>query len=233
MNPGSSPPNAGTATRKSIVVAGIDVGAAKKGFHAVALEGGHFRERHLFHDPAELANWCANGIRATVIAVDAPCRWAGKAGGRPAEHALIGRGIFCFSTPTRDKADNPFYSWIRNGEQLYQALRATHPLCDAWPTRLPRYCFETFPHAITWQLRGGHADAKQKRAQRRKLLEAHSIPTAELPGLDWLDAALCALTAHLAASAGAAAVEALGEPASGLILVPKRVKSGKPLLNPG
>lgn len=99
MNPGSSPPNAGTAHRKSIVVAGIDVGAAKKGFHAVALEGGHFRERHLFHDPAELANWCANGIRATVIAVDAPCRWAGKAGGRPAEHALIGRGIFCFSTP--------------------------------------------------------------------------------------------------------------------------------------
>ena len=80
-------------------------------------------------------------------------------------------------------------------------------------------CFETFPHAITWHLRGGEAKARQKRPQRTALLTQAGISTAPLTSIDLIDAALCALTAHQFASG--AACRAYGEPESGLIVVPE------------
>ena len=80
-------------------------------------------------------------------------------------------------------------------------------------------CFETFPHAITWHLRGGSAAAPQKRLQRRALLEQDGIHAAPLTSIDWIDAALCALAAHHLASGRPC--RAYGEPASGLIVVPR------------
>jgi hypothetical protein len=41
-------------------------------------------------------------------------------------------------------------------------------------------CFETFPHAITWHLRGGKAKAAQKRTQRREMLQQAGISLAPL-----------------------------------------------------
>lgn len=80
-------------------------------------------------------------------------------------------------------------------------------------------CFETFPHAITWQLRGGQASAAQKRQQRSELLRQAGIDLASLSSIDLIDAALCALAAHHLASG--LPCRAYGEAASGLIVVPQ------------
>jgi hypothetical protein len=55
---------------------------------------------------------------------------------------------------------------------LYDALRPTHPVRDPRAPGGERYSFETFPHAITWHLRGGLANARRKREQRRALRRA-------------------------------------------------------------
>lgn len=204
------------------VVVGIDVGGRTKGFHAVALSGGRYLGQFASTDTPALASWCVHAVAATVIAVDAPCRWSVHGEGRPAERQLLRRGIRCFFTPASGTAHTPhptgFYDWMLRGEALYRALKATHPLCVGWPDRRARYCFETFPHAITWHLRGGNADARQKRTQRRDLLRQHGIETENLTSIDRMDAALCALAAHLAACGER--LEVFGEARSGLIIVP-------------
>jgi hypothetical protein len=58
-------------------------------------------------------------------------------------------------------------------------------------------CFETFPHAITLHLRGGHATAANKRAQGSELLEQAGIDLASLSSIDRIDAALCCLAVLL------------------------------------
>ena len=83
--------------------------------------------------------------------------------------------------------------------------------------------FETFPHAITWHLRGGNADASKKRTQRRALLAQAEIDLTELTNIDLVDAALCALTAYLAAT-GRECIR-FDEPDTGLIIVPARQNS--------
>jgi hypothetical protein len=105
------------------------------------------------------------------------------------------------------------------GEELYQALDATHPLSNGLACPRERYCFETFPHAVTWHLRGGNANARQKRTERIELLRAAGIQLPVPAGIDIIDAALSALTAHLVANGG----ESLcyGEAQSGFIIVPR------------
>lgn len=77
---------------------------------------------------------------------------------------------------------------------------------------------ETFPHAITWHLRGGEAQARQKRRQRRELLRQAGIDLEQLSNIGLVDAALCALTAHCAASG--ASCKTYGDPFEGIIVVP-------------
>ncbi len=215
-----------SAFRSSQVVVGVDVGGPKKGFHAVALEAGRYLDRCDTTDTDDMVAWCANTMGATVIAVDAPCRWSVNGEGRPAERQLMRSGIWCFSTPTSGTAHTPhptgYYDWMLRGEALYEALRPTHPLIEQWSAKRSRYCFETFPHAIAWHLRGGNADAKRKRKQRGELLEQAGIDITELTNIDLIDAALCALTAHRTAT-GQECVS-YGEPNSGLIIVPSQPK---------
>jgi hypothetical protein len=104
------------------------------------------------------------------------------------------------------------------GEALWRELEASHPLLAALPPSAPA-CFETFPHAITWQLRGGQASAAHKRSQRTELLRQAGISPAPLTSIDFIDAALCALAAHQLASGRPC--RAYGEPATGLIVVPQ------------
>ena len=162
-------------TTPPITVVGIDVGGVRKGFHAVALRDGVYAGQLATGDVQELAHWCRSVVGASVIAIDAPCRWSSDGRARPCERELMRQGIFCF---------------------------------------------ETFPHAITWHLRNGEAKARQKRPQRTALLAQAGITTAPLTSIDWIDAALCALAAHRVAS-GAACL-AFGEPDTGLIVVPER-----------
>jgi predicted RNase H-like nuclease len=54
--------------------------------------------------------------------------------------------------------------------------------------------------------------------QRRELLEQAGLDLAPLTSIDWIDAALCALTAHVVAIGGECV--SYGEPESGWIVVP-------------
>ena len=200
-------------------VVGIDVGGARKGFHAVALRAGALGGQLRSRDPRELAAWCRQ-LQARVIAIDAPCRWSADGRMRPCERELLARGIRCFASPTRAQAlSHPtnYFGWMLQGEALYQALEPSHPLIQGLPPRAP-CCFETFPHAITWELRVGRAEAAHKRQQRSQLLEQAGIPLTSLTSMDWIDAALCALAAERVSAAAPCTVH--GEPDSGLILVP-------------
>ena len=127
--------------------------------------------------------------------------------------------------PTHERATahpTNHYGWMLRGDSLFQALEPTHPLCSSLPVCGQKCCFETFPHAITWHLTDGKADASRKRSQRRALLEEAGIDLTELTNIDLVDAALCALTAHCVASGGRC--EPYGQRDTGLIIVPKSLK---------
>ena len=126
------------ASRSSSVVVGIDVGGKKKGFHAVALKNGRYLDRIKSDDVAELVVWCVETVGASVVAVDAPCRWSITGKSRPAERKLHAQGIHCFFTPIRDVAlkhpkDN--FGWMFNGEALFKKLQKKYPLCHATKSR--------------------------------------------------------------------------------------------------
>jgi hypothetical protein len=131
------------------------------------------------------------------------------------------KGIWCFSTPTRAKAvghPTNHFGWMLRGEKLFRALNNDFPITRNLPAAGRTCSFETFPHAITWHLRGGNADASQKRTQRRALLAQAEINLTKLTNIDLVDAALCALTAYRAATGRECL--SFGEPNTGLIIVP-------------
>lgn len=212
-----------TGTPNGITAVGIDVGGERKGFHAVAITGGDFSRRIATKNVKELSRWCRETVRAQVIAVDAPCGWSHEGHSRPAERELMQKGIWCFSTPTREKAVGHFtnyFGWMLRGEELFRVLDEDFPLCPDLPVAGRTCSFETFPHAITWHLRGGNADASQKRSQRKALLAQAEIDLTKLSNIDLVDAALCALTAYHAATGRECM--SFGEPNTGLIIVPAR-----------
>jgi hypothetical protein len=85
-------------TTPPITVVGIDVGGVRKGFHAVALRDGVYAGQLATVDVQELAHWCRSVVGASVIAIDAPCRWSSDGRARPCERELMRQGIFCFAT---------------------------------------------------------------------------------------------------------------------------------------
>lgn len=204
------------------IVAGVDVGGPRKGFHAVALCNGQYLAHCESRSAAEIANWCrARG--AGLIGVDAPCCWSKGGGARGCERRLMEKKIWCFSTPTRAAAkdhERGYYNWMFNGEDLYQELQTTHALfrgglgADNRPM-----CFETFPHAVTWALAGEPVLASNKRTQRPELLRQAGVATENLKGIDRIDAALCALAADYLALG---ATVTYGDPSEGLIVVPDK-----------
>lgn len=207
-----------------LVVAGIDVGGKKKGLHAVALTDGAYHSQFHSCDTTQIVDWCRATVRASVIAIDAPCRWSADGRSRPAERQLMGEKIMCFSTPSREKAiihRTNHYGWMLQGEELFRALETTHPLCCALPL-IPdtNVCLETFPHAITHALGIPPIFGRNKRRDRTALLLQARIDTTKLTNIDWIDATLCALTAHRAASG--TPCKAYGEPETGLLIVPMK-----------
>jgi len=179
-------------------VVGIDVGGEMKGFHAVALRNRVF-EKTTSTDPVEIVAWCLER-KAHIVAVDAPCGWSQSASSRLAERDLKlgGKKIQIFATPTRARArahKKGFYRWVFNGEALYHLLAPHYLLFDGSRSEGP-VCFETFPHAIVCALAGEVVPAKPKAANRRKVLRARAYHYSPLPNIDFIDAALCAVTAE-------------------------------------
>lgn len=202
--------------RTSIIVAGIDVGGPKKGFHAVALRDGAYFDRTESCSAQHIGRWCSD-LDARVVAVDAPCRWRGKEA-RQCERDLAAARISCFSTPTRERAQtNAFYGWMLNGAALYRLLEKRFPLANG-ANGSARVCIETFPHAVACALAGRRVSARQKRIVRLGLLRSAGLATSALINIDYIDAALCALAAfHWQRGT----YKAYGEAGDGFIVVPK------------
>ncbi len=199
------------------IVVGVDVGGPKKGFHAVALQDGHYHEQFSTLLPTEIAAWCRR-LTAAAVGIDAPCRWSLTGRARPCERALAAEGLHTFATPSQAKgAVNPFYRWMVNGADLYRCLAPDYHLYNGQRSVSGRVCVETFPHAVACALAGKTLSAKQKRADRSRLLQAAGIATDALTNLDWIDAALCALAAHHLATG---TFKTYGDAAEGLIVVP-------------
>lgn len=204
-------------TDSTIIAAGIDVGGPGKGFHAVLLHDGRCFEKFHSTEAAAVSAWVRQaGARA--IGVDAPCHWRSGAHMRPAERDLARRRIHCFATPGRERGEShPFYAWMRNGLSLYHSLSTAYPLFDGSSPAGARVCFETFPQAIACTLAGRILSARNKRADRRGLLEELGINAGALGSLDFIDAALCAVTARCYSLRD---YQKLGDPAEGWILLP-------------
>ena len=105
------------------------------------------------------------------------------------------------------------------GERVYRALAGVYPLLSTARYAGGRVSFETYPHAITCALLGKDvASARQKRIQRRQLLERMGVDVTMLTSVDARDAALCALTARFVVEGGA---DAYGDAEGGYIRVPR------------
>ena len=196
-----------------MTVVGIDVGGSAKGFHAVALVDGALDDIFTSTDAALVAAWCA-ARGARHVGVDAPCGWSVDGRMRPAERALLAAGIPCFASPTRAAAlthPKNWYGWMLNGERLYALLTRRYRLYAGGAPAPDGQCFETFPQAIACALAGRHVPAREKRAQRRALLEEAGIDTRRLTNIDLVDAALCALAAHRFATARFSAYGVAGD----------------------
>ncbi len=202
----------------SLVVAGIDVGGEKKGFHAVALRDGKYLGQKTSRVVAEIAGWCRDQ-GARFIGIDAPCGWR-EGDLRAAERGLKDCGISAFATPKIEDAGNPFYGWMTCGRKLYEALKAEgFTLFDGTWSQEGSICFETYPQAVACALKSEVVSAKgsQKRKIRRELLAERNLNLAELRNIDFIDAALCALTADYFARGE---IVKIGEPKTGFIVVP-------------
>lgn len=201
-------------------VAGVDVGGARKGCHLVILRGREVVCVVKSSNPEELYEPCLRHD-VSAVGIDAPCRWGLDGAGRRAEKELAKEKIFCFSTPTQERAlesISGFYGWMFNGERVFQTFAPTFPLLTERRYPGGRVAFETFPHAITCSLLGKEiASAKLKRIQRRSLLEDAGIDTKSLTSIDAVDAALCALTAQFLLRGE---TRAYGDAHGGYIFVP-------------
>jgi len=174
-------------------VVGIDVGGDRKGFHAVALQDGKFIDKKTDNKPEVIAEWCF-AHKATIIAVDAPCRWSRTEKSRSAESELMNKGIWCFSTPRRESAlQRSFYKWVFNGEKLYKCLESNKYLLFNGEQTEAQLCIETFPQAIACALAGQIVSAKHKARIRRDILQKYNYDISCLTSIDFVDAALCAV----------------------------------------
>lgn len=185
--------------RTSSVVAGIDVGGKRKGYHAVALAEGKYADALHSCDATEVAAWCGE-VGATAVGIDAPCTWSATGRARPAERELMEEKIWCFSSPTRAVAighPKNNYGWMLAGETLYAVLKSSgFSFLTSKSSKPKRLMFETFPHAVVCALRGEVVPANNKATVRRAVLADHGIVDRNLTNIDLVDAALCALTAH-------------------------------------
>lgn len=180
---------------KSLVVAGIDVGGVRKGFHCVALCDRIVLATTTSTKPETIYDWCLE-VDAQVVAVDAPCRWSSAGRSRFAERDIRARtGISTFSTPGRTVGkSHPFYEWVRNGQTLYRLLEESHSLFNGEVGPGPQ-CMETFPQAVACALAQRILPAKRKCTNRRDVLGKRGLETSMLKNIDFVDAALCAVAA--------------------------------------
>jgi predicted nuclease with RNAse H fold len=176
------------------ITIGIDVGGIKKGFHAVANRDGlYLAQFHSIH-PDEVASWVLSH-NPSAVAIDAPSMFSLNSGSRKAERELVSNGMRCFYTPTRAlAAKSRFYDWVFNGELLYQKLGL--PIFMGEQSQ-ETCAIETFPHAVQMSLWAEDPNPiGNKRSVRESTLALKAnYDTSQLSNIDFIDAALCAVSA--------------------------------------
>ncbi|HTL61535.1 MAG TPA: DUF429 domain-containing protein [Nitrospira sp.] len=203
----------------SAILAGIDVGGEKKGFHAVILRNRRLIATLTSCSAENVAGWCIEQ-GAGAVGIDAPCCWSISGRSRPCERELARHGISAFSTPAQVIGEaRPFYRWMVNGLALYTHLARRYRLYDGRSSLAQPFCFETFPQAIACALAGKRLSAYDKRMDRRRILEQAGVAVQALASIDQLDAALCALSAEHVLGGR---FHGYGDAAEGFILVPRR-----------
>lgn len=175
---------------------GIDVGGIKKGFHAVANRNGVYLAQLHSNNVDEIASW-ALAHQPSVVAIDAPSMFSPKGNSRQAERDLVKNGMRCFYTPSRElAAKSRFYDWVFNGERLYQALGL--PIFLGEENDAP-CIIETFPHGIQISLGGNEhqscPEGSKLSVRKNTLVAKAHYDTSQLSCIDFVDAALCAVTA--------------------------------------
>ena len=103
-----------------------------------------------------------------------------------------------------------------NGERLYNQLFKHYALFNG-ARRAGPACFETFPHAVVCALAGRVVAAHPKRETRRAALRKPGYEVSMLSNVDFVDAALCAVTA---AAFARGSYRLFGEQNEGFIVVP-------------
>ena len=101
----------------------------------------------------------------------------------------------CFYTPTRAlAAKSRFYDWVFNGELLYQKLGL--PIFMGEQSQ-ETCAIETFPHAVQMSLWAEDPNPiGNKRSVRESTLALkENYDTSQLSNIDFIDAALCAVSA--------------------------------------
>jgi predicted nuclease with RNAse H fold len=176
------------------ITIGIDVGGIKKGFHAVAnRDGSYLAQFHSIH-PDEVASWVLSH-NPSAVAIDAPSMFSLNSGSRKAERDLVSNGMRCFYTPTRAlAAQSRSYDWVFNGELLYQKLGL--PIFMGEQSQ-ETCAIETFPHAVQMSLWAEDPNPiGNKRSVRESTLALKAnYDTSQLSNIDFIDAALCAVSA--------------------------------------
>ena len=174
---------------------GVDVGAFKKGYHAVANENGSFSAKFHSANVDEIVSWILKQ-EPTAIAIDAPSMFSQSGRSRLAERLLVTHGIRCFYTPTRELAKNSrFYDWVFNAELLFQKLN----LPTFMGEKIQSPCvIETFPHGVHlsfWNHQFLKSKLRKFLARKHTLEQKAQYKTSSLGNIDFIDAALCAISA--------------------------------------
>jgi len=155
--------------------------------------------------------------RPTIVAVDAPPRWASSGRSRLTENELARLNIHAFRTPSAAHSSNRHFDWMREGIAVFEALaHCGYGLATGRPYE--GRAIEVFPHATATVLAGClPPTGMRKRAWRERVLRMQGVRTDDLTTMDQLDAALAALTGLLVIQGKESH---LGDPAEGVIVLP-------------
>lgn len=116
------------------MVAGVDVGGRRKGFHVAVVEGRRLVALERCATVADVLA-CLTPHKPSLIGVDSP-KTTAPAGGtvREDERALAREVCRIRWTPERARLDgNPYYEWVVHGLELYGALLG-HATAEVFPT---------------------------------------------------------------------------------------------------
>lgn len=150
---------------------GVDVGGPAKGFDVAVVDRARvvcLLSRCSASDVVELAR----AYGAGAVGIDSPDRCAAPGEkSRPGERALAKEVCPIFYTPdeTVVRSGHPFYGWMCEGLDLYEALGAALPSVR---------CIEVFPSAA-WTVWAGRRDGRPKSQWSRLALERvglHGLP---------------------------------------------------------